>query len=237
MHPVRSPSLYDVLGVAPEADPVVVEAAYRALMKKYHPDRYSASESSGGPSAADINAAYAELGDPERRARYDHHLRARLELPAFPPPPLHPSRPPSRRVVLVGSVVAALLGASALLLARGGILPESTRQLPASTPVAVSTAGAPGGPIPFDPFEALRPATVSSDEASSTPGEPERVRRAPAGLRQTYSAAAQPPRSAPAPRARQGNGNGRRDAATRPNSAQPPKARDREFLEREGYIY
>ena len=32
-------SLYDILNVSHDAEGVVIEAAYRALMKKYHPDQ------------------------------------------------------------------------------------------------------------------------------------------------------------------------------------------------------
>src|SRR3954451_1828100 len=60
---------YDTLNVSPDAEPVVIEAAYRALMKKYHPDQGAAAE--GGASAADINQAYAVLRDYGRRAEYD----------------------------------------------------------------------------------------------------------------------------------------------------------------------
>lgn len=49
---------YSILGVAPEAEPEVVEAAYRALMKKYHPDRWAGAPEDGKARAQDINAAY-----------------------------------------------------------------------------------------------------------------------------------------------------------------------------------
>src|SRR5918997_569160 len=65
-------SLYDVLNVAPEAEPVVVEAAYKALIKKYHPDQ--ALEAPVSKDAAEINEAFAVLKDPGRRADYDHRL-------------------------------------------------------------------------------------------------------------------------------------------------------------------
>lgn len=61
--------LYAVLGVLPDALPVVVTAAYRALAQLYHPDR------SNDPEAhrrmAEINRVYAILGNADERARYD----------------------------------------------------------------------------------------------------------------------------------------------------------------------
>lgn len=55
---MRSPaSAYEILGLAPGADRIAVEEAYRRLIKRYHPDR------SGGDAkrAAEINQAYFEL--------------------------------------------------------------------------------------------------------------------------------------------------------------------------------
>ncbi len=67
---------YEVLGVPPNADDETVKAAYRTIVKAYHPDLH------GGDNAAElrskqINSAYAILKDPEARARYDAHLRVR----------------------------------------------------------------------------------------------------------------------------------------------------------------
>ncbi|MGE7207678.1 J domain-containing protein [Sphingomonas sp. NPDC019816] len=54
---VRDP--YEVLGVQIGAEPEVVDAAYRALMKKYHPDRTGAAADSA--RAQEINAAYSAI--------------------------------------------------------------------------------------------------------------------------------------------------------------------------------
>src|SRR3954447_17809566 len=69
---------YAVLNVAPDAEPVVIEAAYRALMKKYHPDQ-GAPAGAGAPSATDINNAFAVLRDAQRRADYDHREAVRVQ--------------------------------------------------------------------------------------------------------------------------------------------------------------
>ena len=64
---------YKVLQVDPEAEDEVIQAAYRRLAQKYHPDR------SAGPEAAErmvaINAARALIGTPERRAAHDRERR------------------------------------------------------------------------------------------------------------------------------------------------------------------
>lgn len=50
---------FDILGVQANADPEVVDAAYRALMKKHHPDRRGAAADAS--RAQQINAAYAAI--------------------------------------------------------------------------------------------------------------------------------------------------------------------------------
>jgi curved DNA-binding protein CbpA len=53
------PSAYAVLGLDPGADRAAIDAAYRELIKRYHPDR-----TGGDPQrAAEINRAYRELRD------------------------------------------------------------------------------------------------------------------------------------------------------------------------------
>lgn len=63
------PDPYKVLQVDPEAEDEVIEAAYRRLAKKYHPDV------SPGPDAQErmvrINQAWELLRDPTRRAAVD----------------------------------------------------------------------------------------------------------------------------------------------------------------------
>lgn len=60
-------SLYDKLGVPPDATPDEIKKAYRSLAQSKHPDRQ------GGSTEAfvEIQKAYDVLGDTERRAHYD----------------------------------------------------------------------------------------------------------------------------------------------------------------------
>jgi curved DNA-binding protein CbpA len=73
------PDPYKVLQVDPEAEDEVIQAAYRRLAQKYHPDR------SVGQAAIDrmvaINAAWEIIGDPERRASHDLARRAPRAVP------------------------------------------------------------------------------------------------------------------------------------------------------------
>ena len=63
--------LYEVLGVLPDAEPVVITAAYRALAARYHPDRWSGPPEVAHERMSQINGAYEVLGDPTKRREYD----------------------------------------------------------------------------------------------------------------------------------------------------------------------
>lgn len=76
--------LYAELGVAPQAEPEVVRAAYRALAQRYHPDRVGAGLAAAAKMAR-INGAYEVLGHPDSRRIYD---RQRLQAQAKPVMPL-----------------------------------------------------------------------------------------------------------------------------------------------------
>ena len=63
--------LYAVLGVLPDAEDVVITAAYRALAQRYHPDRWAGDPTEAHRRMSAINHAYSVLGDRNRRAEYD----------------------------------------------------------------------------------------------------------------------------------------------------------------------
>ena len=54
---------YKILGVSPTATDDEVKAAYRALARKYHPDKYRDSDLAemAGEKMKEINAAYDEI--------------------------------------------------------------------------------------------------------------------------------------------------------------------------------
>ena len=62
---------YRTLQIVPEAEPEVIQAAYRALARKHHPDA-GASET----RMAALNEAWALLRDAARRARHDRECAA-----------------------------------------------------------------------------------------------------------------------------------------------------------------
>lgn len=66
---------YKILGVLPSAEDIVIKAAYKALAQRYHPDRYQGSVEEAHSKMAELNEAYATLGDPEKRREYDSQRR------------------------------------------------------------------------------------------------------------------------------------------------------------------
>ena len=69
---MASEDIYAVLGVLPDAEDVVIIAAYRALAQRYHPDRWRGDVAEANRRMSAINRAYAVLGDKVRRAEYDN---------------------------------------------------------------------------------------------------------------------------------------------------------------------
>ena len=66
--------LYATLGVRPSATQAEISHAYRALLRRYHPDTRPDDESQNATSDAALQhvlAAYTVLSDPARRADYD----------------------------------------------------------------------------------------------------------------------------------------------------------------------
>jgi curved DNA-binding protein CbpA len=215
-----SRSYYDILNVAPGAELVVIEAAYRALMKKYHPDQGTAE--AGDASAAQINEAFALLRDPERRAEYDQREWARqqsVRLAAYPP-----MRPPPRRSAFGwgGWIVALVLGGVVALMA--------SRADGVTAPVPEAETAQAGPDYRSQPSVPDLPSAVVA-----------RIRADALQAASFVAAEAELPvlEAAPAPRlARQRSASSPRRARPRPRArAKPPARPDKDFLEREGYIY
>ncbi len=61
---------YKILGVAKSASQADIKKAYRALAKKYHPDK-TKGDKAAEEQFKDISEAYEVLGDEEKRKQYD----------------------------------------------------------------------------------------------------------------------------------------------------------------------
>jgi molecular chaperone DnaJ len=67
---------YRVLQVSRDAEPEVIEKAYKALSMKYHPDVAHGDRERATRRMQRMNEAYRVLSDPRARARYDLTLAA-----------------------------------------------------------------------------------------------------------------------------------------------------------------
>jgi curved DNA-binding protein CbpA len=230
---------YEILNVAPGAELVVIEAAYRALMKKYHPDQGGGA--ADGPSAADINRAYAVLRDAERRARYDHEewVRERdISLAAYQPP-----APAPRRTNFFGwggwLVSAVLAGMIALMASKSGEPQLTEAERVGAEPAAGEQRSQ---PLPADK------SFVTPAQAAEIRADAYAPRTNPAPAPAPAAAAASP--AAPAPAAPAPAATAPEAAAAAPHPAHHPayarhapahhrvaSRHDRDFLERQGYIY
>jgi hypothetical protein len=100
---------YKTLGLLPGAEDAVIRAAYRALMRIYHPDANSTPEAQERAKA--IAAAYAVLGDPAARAEYDDEIG--LITSQYPGDYSEPARAKPLRAAGIASIAVA---AAAVLL-------------------------------------------------------------------------------------------------------------------------
>lgn len=74
MQPVPPPPThYEMLQVAEDADAAVIRASFKALVQKYHPDRYK-PKAEGEYRLRGINIAFAIVGDADKRVDYDRYL-------------------------------------------------------------------------------------------------------------------------------------------------------------------
>src|SRR5699024_7889631 len=85
------PTLYEILGVSPDASASEIKAAYRKRARKTHPD-VAGAEMNG--LFLLIQHAHEVLSDPAQRAEYDRTMSGGYAAPAAetPPPPPDPPR-------------------------------------------------------------------------------------------------------------------------------------------------
>lgn len=81
--------LYAVLQVHESAEPEVIEAAYKRLVRKYHPDVSASPDATAVMQR--LNYAYAVMSDPRKRSVYDQQRRSARRT-AAPPGHTEPQR-------------------------------------------------------------------------------------------------------------------------------------------------
>jgi hypothetical protein len=133
---------YAILGVTPAAEDVVIGAAYRALIRHYHPD--TNPDPAARARAQEITAAYAVLRDPARRAEYDAR-RAAGDDDFWPVDEMRRRPPPMR-----GAAIAAALAAFALAGAVWMWPPVGKVPAPSNDAPAMVKSSAPAAPSPAE---------------------------------------------------------------------------------------
>ncbi|HEX3540209.1 MAG TPA: J domain-containing protein [Acidimicrobiales bacterium] len=142
-------SFYDELGVAADASDETLRTVYRRRARQLHPD--VAPDPESGDAMRRLNEAWAVLGDPQRRRRYDENLAAaaRLASVASPPvaPPSAPSPPPEpsvgaeppRRIWFLrpSFLILAVLAVLFVVTAYAGPGPGQSGGSPGSTPTSI----------------------------------------------------------------------------------------------------
>lgn len=89
---------YVVLGVARDASQDDITRAYRAQVRRHHPDTRALDDGSQGAASdaqlQQVLAAYATLRDPVRRAAHDRRTGAHVPVEAHHVRMVRPQRPP-----------------------------------------------------------------------------------------------------------------------------------------------
>jgi len=124
-----APDYYAMLGVTPDADHAVIRAAWKALLRKYHPDT-----AHGVPDADDrtraFNAAWAVLGNNNSRIAYDLQRAAPSDdetRPAWASP--YPM-PPRRGAGTTLALILAFVGLPAVAITLPGVPGQVAAMLP-----------------------------------------------------------------------------------------------------------
>jgi curved DNA-binding protein CbpA len=165
-------TVYDVLGVAPDADDRAIRTAFRNSAKVYHPDI------SGGDQAAEeqfkrITAAHHLIKSPERRAIYDRLLRLRRQRMRR-----------QWKVTIAGCAISAAISAGLV----GVIVPNIVNSVPRGSNVNDSLLTK----SPAHQFEAIAGTTTEGAHTAGTASIQIPSDTAVDGLRTAGDAAAPP---------------------------------------------
>jgi hypothetical protein len=168
--------LYRVLQVDPSADAEVVEAAYRRLARKFHPDVSARADAEA--RIRELNSAYEVLGDAGRRAAYDARRARRARTPVrivepargpvaadrSQPAAAAPRRvePPMLRRPVLAATAAGLAASVAVAALSAELFSAATIDRGAAEPPGVVVVSSPReAPAMFEPAPRRATATPS----------------------------------------------------------------------------
>ena len=78
---INDKTYYQILGVTPDAEDIVIRAAYGLYLRDIHPDKFRVRQAEA--RMKEINIAYGILSDKEKRKSYDEELKASGEDKEF----------------------------------------------------------------------------------------------------------------------------------------------------------
>lgn len=68
---INGKTYYQILGVLEDAEEIIIRAAFRSLIQKYHPDKWVGDKNYANEKTIQLNRAYKTLSDPKEREEYD----------------------------------------------------------------------------------------------------------------------------------------------------------------------
>ena len=157
---------YACLGLMPGNSKADIKRRYRQLAKQYHPDRNGHSADSEA-KLRDLNAAYAFLSDPARKAAYDASCVAMFQPVRVPQPAASalyvPHRRSRSRRAAIGVTLLMLLSLSV------GVLFNAVNGSPVFSGLFARISGKPAGPDrPAPPYSFLPSKGTFDDQSDST---------------------------------------------------------------------
>lgn len=123
---------YKILQVDSEAEDEVIQAAYRRLARKYHPDLAVTPDAANRMSA--INAAWELIGEPAKRQAYDRKHGPLKTAPVSSPSATDPARTQASGATTGGGTSSDASGG-------GGSTPEAARTGSSSSTRAKPSSG------------------------------------------------------------------------------------------------
>jgi curved DNA-binding protein CbpA len=160
-------TLYEELGVAPDASQEEIRNAFRRFVRLLHPDQQTDPQLKETAEAQmrKLNRVYAVLSDPESRLRYDGFLRNELAPPIIFDPPSPALRRLFARTAWIGAI-ALCSGALIWLASENTPAVQSRTADPGVSSAASSTSAPPvysDTQVPLEGTEAARMARLQAD--------------------------------------------------------------------------
>ncbi len=172
---------YEVLGVAQNAPPSEIRAAYRRAARAAHPDRHGAASAA---RMAAVNEAWRVLGDPALRRAYDGQavtsttstMHSAGPVTAAPPAPVAPAKVPWRFLIGLGIGAIALLVIGRLFTSPGD--PAAPDNILRSGDCVTLSVTLEASEVRCDgPYDAIVASLIPFDQQCPTGTEPYRDRQ------------------------------------------------------------